>query len=47
MDEELYDQLLEDARVAADEVDYHMGEQERERFIERYIERQIKDQGLS
>jgi len=47
IDEELYLQLEEDARIAANEVDYHMSERERESFIDKYIDQRLKDWGYS
>lgn len=47
IDEEIYLQLEEDARIAAAETDYHMTDREYEAFVERYIEQRLKQLGYS
>ena len=47
MDDEIYLQICEDAATAANEVDYHMCERDRESFIEKYIERELASRGLT
>lgn len=37
-DQQRYDRLVEEAKIAATEVDAHMTDEERERFIEHFIE---------